>query len=328
MTTNSLIYSNARVKSLENTLLSQEKINRMAYSETLEDAVKVLLESNYGSGTISSAYDFEEILHAEDKKVNAFMAESMIPNMGIETFIIKNDYHNAKAIVKAKYMHEDDFEYMLAPKGMIEINELKAKIFNDEYDSLYLPMAEALKTIDEQRANGKKSPRDIDVLLDKALYKNIFEMLKSTKATSIVNYWKSNVDFSNISTFIRCHNIGQDVKFFNENFIEGGEIDLEKFTSVYDNGPQVLLEKLKLTKYSNVLSEINPSDMVSFEVIWDNYLLNIFKNDRYDVFSIAPLAGFYVAKMLEIKVVRMILILVKNKVDASLITKRLREYYE
>ena len=68
--------------------------------------------------------------------------------------------------------------------------------------------------------------------------------------------------------------------------------------------------------------------MVSFEVIWDNYLLNIFKNDRYDVFSIAPLAGFYVAKMLEIKVVRMILILVKNKVDASLITRRLREYYE
>ena len=105
MASNSLVYSNARVKSLENGFLSQDKINRMVFSESLEEAVRVLLESGYGAGTIAEAYDFETILSAEDKKVSEFMAESTVPKMGLETFLMKNDYHNAKAFVKAKYMH-------------------------------------------------------------------------------------------------------------------------------------------------------------------------------------------------------------------------------
>ena len=74
MASNSLVYSNARVKSLENGFLSQDKINRMVYSTTLEEAVRVLLESGYGAGTIADAYDFEKILSAEDNKVAQFMA--------------------------------------------------------------------------------------------------------------------------------------------------------------------------------------------------------------------------------------------------------------
>ena len=55
MASNSLVYSNARVKSLENGFLSQDKINRMVYSESLEEAVRVLIESGYGAGTIADA---------------------------------------------------------------------------------------------------------------------------------------------------------------------------------------------------------------------------------------------------------------------------------
>ena len=72
---------------------------------------------------------------------------------------------------------------------------------------------------------------------------------------------------------------------------------------------------------------INPKDLVPFETAWDNYLIGIFKQDRYDVFSVAPLAGYYVAKKIEIKVVRMILILIKNKIDVNIIKQRLRDYY-
>ena len=49
MAKNSLVYSNARVKALENTFLTNEKIVRMAYSDGLEEGIKVLLESSYRS---------------------------------------------------------------------------------------------------------------------------------------------------------------------------------------------------------------------------------------------------------------------------------------
>ena len=48
---NSLIYSNARVKTLENTLLTSEKITRMVFADSLEEGVRVLTECGYGGET-------------------------------------------------------------------------------------------------------------------------------------------------------------------------------------------------------------------------------------------------------------------------------------
>jgi vacuolar-type H+-ATPase subunit C/Vma6 len=56
-------------------------------------------------------------------------------------------------------------------------------------------------------------------------------------------------------------------------------------------------------------------------------LLNIFKSDKNDMFSVAPMAGYYLAKQTEIKVARMVLVCLKNKVDKLLIKQRLRELY-
>ena len=328
MASNSLVYSNARVKSLENGFLSQDKINRMVYSTSLEEAVRVLIESGYGAGTIADAYDFEKILSAEDKKVAEFMAESIVPKMALETFLMKNDYHNAKAFMKAKYMHSsEDISYMLAPKGLVDIDELKAFVFNDNYSTLSPIMAQALSEIDAKRVMGDKSPRTIDVILDKAMYKDICKVLKASKAPSMVKYYKANIDFSNISNFIRYKNIGFDLKAYEQDFIEGGEIGFDTFKSLYDQPIDTLLEKLKYTTYAQVVESINPKDLVPFETAWDNYLIGIFKQDRNDVFSVAPLAGYYVAKKIEIKVVRMILILIKNKIDVNIIKQRLRDYY-
>lgn len=67
--------------------------------------------------------------------------------------------------------------------------------------------------------------------------------------------------------------------------------------------------------------------LVEYEVLWDNYLLNIFKEDRADIFSVAPIAGFYVAKKIELKMVRMILTCLKNRADIKEIKARLRGFY-
>ncbi len=327
MVNNSLVYSNARVKSLENGFLSQDKINRMVYAESLEDAVRVLMESNYGGGIVAEAYDFEKILSAEENRVSEFMAESTVPKMGLETFLIKNDYHNLKALMKAKYMHDDDISYMVAPNGQLNVEEIKEKVFNDDYDNLSKFMQEALSKIDELHANGDKSPRTIDVILDKAMYAEINAVLKKAKAPSISRYWQANIDFSNISNFIRYKKIGFDVKAFSKDFIDGGELKREMFESLYDQSVETFLDKLKYTKYAQIALTIDSKSLVNFETAWDNYLLNIFKEEKQDVFSVAPLAGYYVAKKIEIKVVRMILILVKNKIDIEVIKQRLRDYY-
>ena len=88
-----------------------------------------------------------------------------------------------------------------------------------------------------------------------------------------------------------------------------------------------VVEKLRYSDYSKVADCLREGDMVSFERIWDNMLLDVFKEKRNDIFSISPIAGFYVAKKIEIKVVRMICIMLKNDVDKDVIKVRLRELY-
>ena len=322
MANNYLVYSNARVKSMENTFLSNEKIVRMAYADTLEEGVKVLLESQYGGAMTVDTDDYEKLLQAEDKRVSEFILDAMSKNCGMETFLFKNDYHNLKALVKGKYMHADDVDYMLMPKGTYDTATLKEYVYGDDYSALSKTMQQALTDIDAARANGNTSPRFIDVTLEKACYKEIMDFLKKVKAPAILRYWQINIDLSNVSTFVRGEKTGNP-DALKEGFIDGGLLGM----SYFSGDVAQVVEKLRYSDYSKVADCLREGDMVSFERIWDNMLLDVFKEKRNDIFSISPIAGFYVAKKIEIKVVRMICIMLKNDVDKDVIKVRLRELY-
>ncbi|MCI8911204.1 MAG: V-type ATPase subunit [Clostridia bacterium] len=322
MSNNSLVYSNARVKAMENSFLTNEKIVRMAYSDSLEEGFRVLLESSYGGGLVVDAKDYDALLQTEDARVSEFVLEAMPSGQGMESFVVKNDYHNLKAIVKGKYMRLDDVDFMLMPKGSFDPKEVKDMVYADDYSVLTDLQKTALLEIDSARANGNTSPRFIDLTLDKACYKEIMSSLKKVKNKFMPKYWQTNIDMMNISCFVRACNAG-DKTLFDESFIDGGKLEKRFFTGELSG----VLDKLAYTSYPQIAEALKTGDFVAFERIWDNTLLNIFKDERNDIFSVAPIAGFYVAKKIEIKIVRMICILLKNDVDKDVIRDRLRELY-
>ena len=322
MSISSLVYSNARVKAMENSFLTNEKIVRMAYSDSLEEGFRVLLESSYGGGLVVDAKDYDTLLHTEDKRVSEFVLEAMPKGQGMETFVVKNDYHNLKAIVKGKYMRLDDVDFMLMPKGNFDPKEIKDMIYADDYSAISDTQKAALLEIDSARANGNLSPRFIDLTLDKACYKDIILSLKKVKNKFMLKYWQTNIDMMNISCFARACIVGNK-PLFEESFIEGGLLEKRFFVGEL----AAVLDKLAYTQYPQVSCVLKEGNFVAFERIWDNTLLEIFKNERNDIFSVAPIAGFYVAKKIEIKIVRMICILLKNDVDKEIIKDRLRELY-
>ena len=330
MANKSPVYSNARVRVMENTFLNQEKFNRLVYSESVDEALRVLAESNYGGGAIAENGDYEIILRAEEDKVSAFMAESMPDNCGMESFLMKQDYHNAKALTKAKYMRIEDPDFMLAPEGTVDIALLKECVNSDTYSRLPALMAGSLSSIDAARANGDRSPRTIDVTLDKACFADILRVAKAGKQKTIIRYWTACVDFANVTAFIRSRKEGEELRSFRKVFIAGGEISLSAFEAAYEASDEAVQEKFRYISYGKTVYEAFSGEqgaMVAFERAQDNYLLDIFRQDRTDIFSVSPLAGFYVAKKQEIKVVRMILICIKNHVDTTQIKARLRDYY-
>ncbi|MBO8424445.1 MAG: V-type ATPase subunit, partial [Firmicutes bacterium] len=63
------------------------------------------------------------------------------------------------------------------------------------------------------------------------------------------------------------------------------------------------------------------------EVARDDYLLGIFRKNKAEMFSMAPVMGYYLAKQNEIRVLRIALVCIKNGVDKQEIRKKLRELY-
>ena len=312
---------------MENSLLTSEKITRMVFADNLEEGVKVLTESGYGGELINDAKNFDDIILAETNRVAKFVASAIPKDSGMECLVIGSDYHNAKVLAKAKYGKLIDYEFMLMPSGLVSVDMLKDSVMNDNYSSLPIPMAKALGELDSMLALGKINPREIDIKLDKAMYEDSLNIVRKAKNKSLIKYVQTNIDFANISTFVRCKRIGMDEKTFKESFIEGGKLDRAYFVAVFDQSVEVLGDKLKYSDYRLVADSVSRGDMNNFEVEWDNYLLAIFKEDKNDLFSISPLAGFYVAKKIELKVVKMILTLLKNNIDKSQIKARLRDYY-
>ncbi len=329
----SLIYSNARVKAMENSLLTSEKITRMAYSDNLLDAVKILYESNYGGGTtVDNPYAYGEILRMEEKRVVDFVREAMPDKSGLQTLLVVNDYHNAKCYLKSKFAKDLDLSLMLLPAGNISLEVLEESIQKEDLAKLPQDMAAAVKEIEEAAREEKVSPRFIDITLDKAMYKDILSALKKANVKSLTKYWTANIDFINVSTMLRCKRIDADITFLKENLIVGGEINDYILEGLYKESYDIIAEKLKYTTIGEIIAvgvnEVKSGKaLVEYEVLWDNYLLNIFKEDRADVFSVAPIAGFYIAKKIELKMVRMILTCLKNRADLQNIKARLRGFY-
>ena len=91
-----LIYVASIARSLENTLLGSEKITRMVFAESYEDALKILAESGFGN---MSEGGVDAMIAAEELKLARFMKE-VGDLKGMRSFALKNDYHNAKAFMK------------------------------------------------------------------------------------------------------------------------------------------------------------------------------------------------------------------------------------
>lgn len=330
----SLLFATATIKSKENLLLNNEKFTRILESESLSDGVKILLEGGYGGGiNLDNPFNYEKLLDNELISTIDFIRDIIPLNYGLESFFIKLDYHNAKSLYKAKHLKINDAAFMLAPYGMISAELINECIHKSDYSNLYAPMRDAFKDMDNKFLNAKVNPRYIDTTLDRAYYKDALIRLSSAKGdtTALKKYFIASIDTMNILTFLRLRKLNSPLSDLKESFILGGKINLESLEKIYEQNIELLIDTLRYTDYS-VLStsgveEFNEYAYVNYEIKRDNYLMNIIKAERNNMFSIAPVVGYYLAKLNEIRVIRVILSGIKNGVDRELIKKRMRESY-
>ena len=97
-----LNYTNGVIAVREKYLL-KDKILKLCETSA-EDALRSLLESGFGKGVeISSVYDYEKLVAADEKSIDEFIREYAPSRAETEYLLSPRDFHNAKALVKAIY---------------------------------------------------------------------------------------------------------------------------------------------------------------------------------------------------------------------------------
>ena len=96
----------ASVRSMENKLLTKQKLLQMAEAKDAEEALRFLQDSDYGKTQIGDVHEFETMIQANLEEAYQAMGK-LIPNeVFMDIFRFKNVYHNVKVLIKEEISAE------------------------------------------------------------------------------------------------------------------------------------------------------------------------------------------------------------------------------
>lgn len=327
----SYIFCAALIRASERTLLPEADLLKAAEAKDFQEAMTIISEYEYGDGKpLENPRDFVKLLSEEEEKAYNFVFSALPEQAELKMLKCPKDYHNVKAILKAEFLGIEPDSYLMRggkfdPKAMtVMIKERNFMFFSAE-------MKDAVNEAVELFGKGR-DPQEIDIILDKACYKEMLRDAEATKNGFLVDYVKLLIDILNVTTFVRLRQMGKPWTFFQKVFLEGGDMRQSLFVSSYEENYQQLSDKFAPYGFAEIMEKgavaARDTGMYSLlEKLCDNKRIEYIKNAKFVSFGIEPAAAFLIAKESEIKNLRMILTGKIAGTPKEVITERLREAY-
>ena len=321
-----------RLRVYETRLLDKSKVDRMIDSNSAQEALKVLQETEYANvmTNVKRAEDYEVILSEELKRLFNVMYEISPEKSLVDLMSVKYDYHNIKVILKGIFLKED-LSYLLIHVGTIKVSKLKSSIENNELRDLSPIMREAIEEAIKDFENSK-DPQMVDIILDKYMFKEIIQIKNSIKDRFVDKYVDSVIDSTNLKTLLRVKKQNKGREFFSSVIIEGGSIDKDKLLGMLNDSVENVATKLSFTDYAEFIKVgieyYSKTRSVSLlEKLIDNYIMDMMKDAKIIPFGVEPILAYIYAKETEIKIIRIIMVGKLNNISAEVVRERLRDIY-
>lgn len=317
------LFQNARIKAMESRLLGPQQLARLSEASSAAEVRKILGETGFGAVATGDNVGVDKLVEAEERAALALLKE-FDSNGELSAFLLETDYLNLKALLKAAAT--GDKNPVLGEEGLVPVDELRTAAEGD-VRFIRPRMAEAVRAVEKLAAENRLTPHGIDCAVDKAMFLDVAETAKKG-GKAVEDYFAFKADCVNIATFLRCKRWGLNEKLFEENFVGGGTLDNGFFLAAYDGTEEAFYEKMRYTPYADIVSKAAEGNgLTAFERAVDESLIGIWRKDKDDMFSAAPVVAFYLTKIAEARAVKLIYAGVRNNVDQRLIKERMREIY-
>lgn len=319
-------YAVARIRSLETKLLDNAQIERLANAATLSEALAYLGETEYGAmlANIKNPHQFEEALNQELNRVIRMVMSLSEDAPELMAFIYRYDIENIKKILKSQSVTADKLSSLgrWAPDWLVET------LTTERYGEFPSELAEAI--IEARRLYKETGDvQEIDRILDQAYFGMGYRLLKEGISELLLKWWIVMIDLTNLRTFVRMRLIGLPFNEYQRFFIEHGQLTLDQFQDLWDQPDEKVLSWLGNTPYHPMTVEGAEllSSLTVLEREYDNYLTRMIAQAKYISLGIEPLVGYLIAKEIECKTLRIILVGKVNNVSIIKLKERLRRAY-
>lgn len=313
----------ASVRSMENKLLTKQKLMQMAEAKDADEALRLLQDSDYGKTQVRDAHDFEAMIQANLEEAYQAVGK-LIPNETfMDIFRFKNDYHNVKVLIKEEISKVNGKKYMIQG-GTIPVEVLRDNFRERNYMELPNIDAKAVEEAIELYAKTKNG-RYIDTVLDQACFRVMSDAAEKLGIDYVAKYVRKLADVTNLKTLLRIRMLGRTEEELKESIVPGGELSVDTLVRALRSDSAVAV--LKETGYGSLCSESMEQGFTAFEKACDDYLMDYVKDAKYKTLTPEPVAAYILAKETEAKCVRIIMTCKLQDIDAETIKERVREAY-
>ena len=120
------LFISTYLHSRERDLLTAARMERMIEAPTAAEAAKVLGEIGYGEFSAASEGELSAVLAREQEKLFQDLYRFVPDRAVVDVFKVKYDYHNLKALLKARAMGMDG-KRLLLDAGRVSAGELEKR---------------------------------------------------------------------------------------------------------------------------------------------------------------------------------------------------------
>ena len=195
----------------ETKMLSAERMERMIDAPTNDEAAKILEECGYGDLSGLSAKEAGAALEAH---IAALFdeVEGMVPEAQlVQLFRLKYDYHNAKALIKARAMGVE-CDAILSQRGTVAPQKLLTAFLEEDYRDIPPVLAQAMVSAAAILARTT-NPQAADFELDRAYFAQMLALSDGLSDGGFARgYVQLQIDSANLRAAVRTRRMAKDAE--------------------------------------------------------------------------------------------------------------------
>ena len=320
----------ARVRAMENDLLTAEQLEQLITAKSDDEARKLL--QSFGYGELEPTHP--EAIDADLTAVRAEALEDLgagFPDSGhLDVFKIKYDYHNVKALLKADAMGAEAGA-MLTDLGRVPAGALAGQAKNlSELDDMPGYLGDAARE-GYEILSATRDPQLADIAVDRWYFRDMLETAEQTGSEFLCGYVRLQIDCSNLRTLVRTLRMGKNADFLRGVLFDGGDVAPDELLRVSMNNGGGLAELYAPTPLASAAEEgakaAAGGALTEFEKRCDDAVSAYLDAARLIPFGEEPAIAYLAARETEYMNLRIVLMGRAVGVPADVIRSRLRAGY-